>query len=90
MNANDAYFTTRHDWQFENLAAKDLGDVIDDMDENVALRLLAQIGNLAHWLVNNGDTSDKIELAAEIGKLFAPHIAGWVDEQVELSEQVRP
>lgn len=89
-NSNNHYFDVTKDYQFENLAIKDLVDVVFSIDENKALRLLCLIGNRARWLAKNGDTSEKIELAAEIGKLFEPHVQSWVEEQQELAEKFRP
>ncbi len=59
----------------------DCTEAVDQTDENVIAKSLADIGNRSLWLKRNGDTDDKLAYVDEVCALISVLIHRYADGQ---------
>lgn len=58
----DAFEQRQRDYHTEQ-ALTDCTEAVEHADNEVTAKILADIGNRAHWILNNGDLDEKIAFA---------------------------
>ena len=79
--AHEAAFEQRQRDYYTEQALKDCTEAVDHADNEVTAKILADIGNLARWLLNNGDLDDGIELIPHICELIDRLINKYANDQ---------
>ena len=84
----DAFEQRQRDYYTEQ-ALKDCTEAVNHADNEVTAKILADIGNMARWLLNNGDLDDKIAFPEFVFSQIANLIMKYAFEKAELDFERR-
>ena len=76
----DAFEQRQRDYHTSH-ALRDCTEAVDHADNELVAKILADIGNMARWLLNNGDLDEKIAFPEFVFSQIANLIMKYANDQ---------